>query len=98
VDLRESSSTFGKWVGVELSAENKKQMWIPEGFAHGFLVLSDKAEVLYKATNYWNPVSEKCILWSDTFLNINWPLASINPSMSVKDELGCSWDLADKYE
>ena len=74
VDIRKSSPTFGKWVGVNLSAENKRQLWIPEGFAHGFLVLSETAEFLYKTTNYYAPIYEKSILWSDNKINIAWPL------------------------
>lgn len=72
VDLRQSSLTFGKYVSYVLSAENKKQIWIPEGFAHGFLTLSDSAEVLYKATNFYNPEYERCISWNDSFINIAW--------------------------
>jgi dTDP-4-dehydrorhamnose 3,5-epimerase len=70
VDLRQSSPTFGKWVGVELSAENKKQMCIPEGFIHGFFVLSEEVEFLYKTTDYWHAASEQCLLWNDLILNI----------------------------
>ena len=73
VDIRESSSTFGKWVGVILSEENKRQLWIPEGFAHGFLTLSDTAEFAYKATNYYSPENEAAIIWNDNFINIEWP-------------------------
>lgn len=73
VDIRKSSPTFGKWVGVNLSAENKRQLWIPEGFAHGFLVLSDTAEFVYKTTNYYHPKSERSIHWKDSELNISWP-------------------------
>ena len=72
VDIRKSSSTFGKWVGVILSAENKKQLWVSEGFAHGFFVLSDSADVLYKATNYYAPQYERCIIWNDASLAIDW--------------------------
>jgi dTDP-4-dehydrorhamnose 3,5-epimerase len=84
VDVRQSSSTFGKWVGINLSAENKKQLWIPEGFAHGFLVLSDTAEVLYKATNYWQKEAERGIIWDDSTINIEWPLIE-KPILSSKD-------------
>lgn len=73
VDIRKNSPTFGKWVGVNLSAENKRQLWIPEGFAHGFLVLSETAEFLYKTTNFYHPESDRGILWSDKTLNIQWP-------------------------
>lgn len=74
VDLRRSSETFGKWVGVELTAENKRQLWIPEGFAHGFLVLSTSADFLYKTTDYYAPEHERCIHWSDKHLAIDWPV------------------------
>lgn len=73
VDIRKSSPTFGKWVGVNLSAENKRQLWIPEGFAHGFLVLSETAEFVYKTTNYYHPESDRGIIWNDSFINIQWP-------------------------
>ncbi|CDH00881.1 dTDP-4-dehydrorhamnose 3,5-epimerase [Xenorhabdus bovienii] len=74
VDIRKNSSSYGKWIGVKLSSENKRQLWIPEGFAHGFLVLSDIAEFSYKATNYYHPSSEDGIIWNDKDININWPL------------------------
>ncbi|HCJ9453886.1 TPA: dTDP-4-dehydrorhamnose 3,5-epimerase [Escherichia coli] len=73
VDIRKNSPTFGKWVGVNLSAENKQQLWIPEGFAHGFLVLSETAEFVYKTTNYYNISSEKSYIWNDKIINISWP-------------------------
>jgi len=85
VDLRKSSLTFGEWVGVFLSAENKRQLWIPEGFAHGFLVVSEEADVLYKTTDYYSPTDEQAILWSDSELNIPWPLEGIAPLVSDKD-------------
>lgn len=84
VDIRRSSSTFGQWVGVELSAENKKQLWIPEGFAHGFVALTDYAEVFYKTNEYWHKESEGSIRWDDPTLNIQWPL-DVNPCISEKD-------------
>ncbi|MEJ2793818.1 dTDP-4-dehydrorhamnose 3,5-epimerase [Iodobacter sp. LRB] len=87
VDIRKSSLTFGKWVGVTLSAENKRQLWIPEGFAHGFVVVSDVAEFLYKTTDYWFPEFERSILWCDEYLNIEWPKVD-NLQLSKKDELG----------
>jgi len=87
VDLRAQSSTFGKWVGEVVSADNFKQIWIPEGFAHGFLVLSETAELLYKTTNFWAPEHERCLAWNDTTLNINWPLDG-NPLLSTKDQKG----------
>ncbi|ECW8873503.1 dTDP-4-dehydrorhamnose 3,5-epimerase [Salmonella enterica subsp. arizonae] len=75
VDIRKDSETFGKWVGVNLSADNKKQLWIPEGFAHGFYVLSETAELLYKTTNYYNLLSDRGIIWNDRSININWPIS-----------------------
>ena len=90
VDIRKSSSTFGSWVGVELSEENNRQMWIPEGFAHGFLVLSDSADFLYKTTDYYAPEYECCIAWNDPAIGIDWPLATMQPSLSAKDLLGKS--------
>ncbi|WOB82034.1 dTDP-4-dehydrorhamnose 3,5-epimerase [Providencia sp. PROV114] len=91
VDIRENSPTFGKWVGVNLSAENKRQLWIPEGFAHGFLVLSETAEFNYKTTNYYNPNSEKCIKWNDDNLNINWLVQNV--IISEKDRNGTHFNL-----
>ncbi len=93
VDLRKTSKTFGRWFGIELSAENKKQLWVPEGFAHGFLVLSDHAEFLYKVNRYYDPADEICILWSDQDLNINWNI-NFKPSLSQKDQLGISFKQA----
>lgn len=87
VDIRKSSPTFGKWVGVNLSAENKRQLWIPEGFAHGFLVLSDLAEVLYKTNQYYAPSHEKNIIWNDLLLNIKWPSTALI-TLSDKDANG----------
>lgn len=84
VDLRKSSCTFGKWVGVHLSAENKRQLWIPEGFAHGFVVLSETAEFLYKTTDYYSPEYERSLLWNDLALGINWPL-NAPPKLAAKD-------------
>lgn len=83
VDIRKESPTFGQWVGEILSAENKKQLWIPEGFAHGFLTLSETAEFLYKATNFYAPEYERCILWNDPQLNVSWQCES--PDLSNKD-------------
>jgi len=86
VDVRKGSKHYGEWVGVNLSAENKKQLWIPEGFAHGFYVLSDTAEFVYKTTNYYSPEHERSILWSDTDLNIEWPILNgCQPVVSTKD-------------
>ncbi len=87
VDLRKNSKTFGQWVGEILSAENKRQLWVPEGFAHGFVVLSDTAEFLYKTTDYYAPAHERCILWNDATLAIQWP-AGIQPILSAKDAQG----------
>lgn len=87
VDARKSSPTFGQWVGCVLSAENKRIFWVPEGFAHGFLVLSDRAEFLYKTTNYYYPQYEKTILWNDADLGIDWPLET-PPILSPKDQAG----------
>lgn len=84
VDLRRSSPTFGRWVGERLSADNKKQMWVPPGFAHGFVVLSETAEFLYKTTDYWYPEHERSLLWSDPALGIDWQLAAA-PLLAAKD-------------
>lgn len=89
VDIRKSSSTFGQWIGVYLSAENKRQLWVPEGFAHGFLVTSDSAEFVYKCTDYYNPEHEHTILWNDPTLMIDWPMEENNaPILSEKDKNG----------
>ena len=85
VDLRKNSPSFGRWVGVVLSAANKRQLWIPEGFAHGFLVTSDNAEFLYKTTDYWAPEFERSILWNDPAIGIDWPLDG-EPLLSGKDK------------
>ncbi|MES2298907.1 MAG: dTDP-4-dehydrorhamnose 3,5-epimerase [Pseudomonadota bacterium] len=87
VDIRKSSPTFGRWVGVELSGENKRQLWIPPGFAHGFVVTSDSAQFLYKTTDYWAPEYERAILWNDPEVGVAWPLAG-EPLMSGKDLQG----------
>lgn len=96
VDLRRSSPTFGKWVGAILSAENKKQLWVPEGFGHGFLVLSDAAEFLYKTTDYYAPQHERCIIWNDPTLAIDWPLDG-EPVLSGKDQQGAAFLQADTF-
>lgn len=91
VDIRKGSSTFGKWVGVELSQENHRQLWVPPGFAHGFVVLSEKADFLYKTTNYYAPAHERCIAWNDPAIGIHWPLALHGidqPVLSAKDLQG----------
>jgi dTDP-4-dehydrorhamnose 3,5-epimerase len=88
VDVRPESPTYGKWVGEILSAQNQRQMWVPPGLAHGFLVLSENAEFLYKTTEYYAPEFERCIAWNDKKLNIDWPLSGATPSLSAKDALG----------
>jgi dTDP-4-dehydrorhamnose 3,5-epimerase len=88
VDVRKSSPTFGKWVGVELSGENHWQFWVPQGFAHGFVVLSETADFLYKTTDYYAPQFEHCIRWDDPALGIEWPLGDIEPQVSGKDAAG----------
>jgi len=97
VDLRKSSSTFGQWVGCELSAENKRQFWIPAGFAHGFLALCDRTEVLYKTTDYYAPSHERCLLWNDPDLAIPWQLDA-EPVVSEKDQAGQPLKKADTFE
>ncbi|WP_211472307.1 dTDP-4-dehydrorhamnose 3,5-epimerase [Collimonas humicola] len=87
VDIRKHSPTFGQWVGLMLSAENKRQLWIPEGFAHGFVVTSDSAEFLYKTTDYWAPEFERSILWNDPAIGIEWPIDG-SPLLSAKDQVG----------
>lgn len=93
VDIRKSSPTFGKWVGIELTEDNHKQFWVPPGFAHGFLVISDSADFLYKTTDYYAPEHERCIAWNDLNINIQWPLVKNGisaPKMSEKDSNGSS--------
>ncbi len=97
VDLRQSSKTFGHWMGLELSARNKKQLWIPAGFAHGSLAISNQAEFLYKTTDYYDPLSEQSILWSDSTLAINWPKLEIKYLIAKKDQDGLSWSEAPKF-
>lgn len=96
VDLRKSSPTFGKWVGQVLSAENKKQMWVPEGFAHGFVVISESAEFLYKTTDFYAPEYERCLVWNDPALTIDWPISDA-PSVSVKDDRGMRFEDAEYF-
>lgn len=96
VDIRKYSATFGQWVGAVLSAENKRQLWIPEGFAHGFLTLSDTAQFVYKATNYYAPQSERCIIWNDPQINIEWPEAG-QVQLSAKDQNGLLLSGAETY-
>ena len=96
VDLRRSSPSFGKWVGATLSAENKRMVWVPEGFAHAFLVTSAVAEVLYKTTDYWAPELERTLAWDDPSVAINWPLSE-TPALSKKDTAGASLADAETY-
>jgi dTDP-4-dehydrorhamnose 3,5-epimerase len=96
VDLRRSSATFGQSMQINLSAENHLQLWVPPGFAHGFLVLSEVAEVVYKTTDYWNPVSERCIQWNDPDLAIDWQLEGA-PILSKKDQLGIPFSQAEVF-
>jgi len=97
VDLRRSSRNFGKWVGVELSADNKRQLWIPPGFAHGFAVTSESAEFLYKTTDYWHPEYERSILWSDSFLDIKWPITG-DFNIAPKDASGVKFRDCEYFE
>lgn len=98
VDLRQSSSTFGQWFGLELSAQNNKQLWVPAGFAHGFYVTSETAEFVYKCTDYYHPQSEISIKWDDPSLGIDWPLVNgVPPSLSAKDVVGESFLNAPKF-
>ncbi|MFT7558371.1 MAG: dTDP-4-dehydrorhamnose 3,5-epimerase [Flavobacteriales bacterium] len=93
VDMRQSSATFGQWVGVELSAQNKRQLWVPEGFAHGFYVTSESAEFVYKCTNYYTPEHERLLNWNEPKVAIEWPLVvGQEPLLSAKDCDGKSWD------
>jgi len=96
VDIRKSSPTYGRWVGDILSAENKKELWIPEGFAHGFYVLSDAAEFFYKATDYWAPEHERFIAWNDPAIGISWPFDG-NPTLSAKDQHALPLAMAETF-
>jgi dTDP-4-dehydrorhamnose 3,5-epimerase len=98
VDLRRDSPTFGRWVGERLSAENRRQLWIPEGFAHGFLVLSPEAEFLYKATDTYHPEAERCIRWDDPTLAIAWPDLGVAPTVSPKDAAGLPLSAAPRFD
>jgi len=97
VDLRRSSPTFGRWVGETISAENRRMMWVPEGFAHGFLVLSDRAEFLYKTTDYYAPMHERTLLWNDPALGVAWPLTG-EPVLKPKDAAGTPLAQAETFE
>ncbi len=96
VDLRRSSPTFGRWEGVEITEENKRMLWIPPGYAHGFLVLSEYADFLYKTTDFYAPEHERCLLWNDPQIGIDWPMAG-EPILSAKDKLGSTLAEADVY-
>jgi dTDP-4-dehydrorhamnose 3,5-epimerase len=99
VDLRRSSPTFGAWVGRALSAENHEMLWVPPGFAHGFYVLSDWAEVLYKATDFYAPQYERCLIWNDPTVGVNWPLLEGQPPLlSTKDAQGRTWQEQDFFD
>lgn len=98
VDLRQSSPTFGRSWGVDLSAENHHIFWVPPGFAHGFLVLSDEAEFVYKCTDYYCPNDEHCLIWNDSTANVQWPITGITPILSAKDEKGLPFDQCEKFK
>lgn len=97
VDLRRQSSTFGQWVGVLLSAENKRQLWVPPGFGHGFLVLKEGTEFLYKTTDYYAPQHERCVRWDDPAIGIEWPIVG-SPVLSAKDKVGADLSNAEVFE
>ncbi len=98
VDIRKSSPTFGRWVGDELSETNNRQLWIPPGFAHGFIVLSETADFLYKTTDYYSTAAERCIAWNDATIGIDWPTAGGEPNLSAKDRMGAAFSDADVFE
>ena len=97
VDMRKSSPNFGKWVGVELSEDNHRQLWVPAGFAHGFVVLSESADFLYKTTDYYAPAHERCLKWDDPTVAVEWPLDGINPLLSAKDQQGLALADCDSF-
>jgi len=98
VDIRQDSPSYGKWTGVELSSQNRKQVWIPGKLAHGFLVLSETAEFIYKTTDYYHPQSEACLVWNDPTVDVKWPLPEgIKPNMNTKDAIGHLWCSAPKF-
>ncbi|WP_071870854.1 dTDP-4-dehydrorhamnose 3,5-epimerase [Atopomonas hussainii] len=97
VDVRRSSPRFGQWVGVELTGDNHRQLWVPAGFAHGFVVLSESADFLYKTTDYYAPEHERAIRWDDPALAIEWPLDGITPQLSGKDQAACTLAAAEVY-
>lgn len=98
VDIRRSSPTFGKWVGAELSETNNRQLWIPPGFAHGFLVLSETADFLYKTTDYYATAAERCIAWNDPSIGVEWPQLGTAPKLSDKDQMGAALNLAEVFD
>ena len=98
VDLRRSSPSFGKWVGATLTEENQSQLWIPPGFAHGFLALTDNTTVQYKVTDYWNPEHERTLIWNDPKVNIEWPLVNNSPLLSEKDAGGLPFSELECFE
>jgi dTDP-4-dehydrorhamnose 3,5-epimerase len=98
VDLRRSSPTFGQWVGAELSGENFRQLWIPPGFAHGFLVLSETADFLYKTTDYYAPEHERSLLWNDATVGVDWPLDRIEPKLAAKDLAGLVLSASETFD
>ncbi len=97
VDIRKSSARFGQWVAVELSEDNQRQLWVPPGFAHGFVVFSETAEFLYKTTDYYAPAHERCIIWNDAQLSIDWQLNGLEPQLSAKDQQGKAFAEADVF-
>lgn len=97
VDIRKSSANFGQWVAVELSEDNQRQLWVPPGFAHGFVVFSETAEFLYKTTDYYAPAHERCIIWNDAQLSIDWQLNGLEPQLSAKDQQGKAFAEADVF-
>ena len=96
VDMRKTSPTFGQWVGIELSEDNHRQFWIPPGFAHGFVVLSDSADFLYKTTDYYAPAHERCLIWNDPSVGIEWPI-NFTPTLSSKDNVGLTLSAAEAF-
>ena len=94
VDIRKASPNFGRWVGIELTEENHRQLWVPPGFAHGFLVTTDSADFLYKSTDYYAPEFERCIAWDDPKIGVRWPLEGVEPQLSIKDRAGVLLDRA----
>jgi len=97
VDIRQSSKTFGRWVGVELTEDNHKQLWVPPGFAHGFFVLSETADFLYKTTDYYAPAYERCISWNDAEIGVQWPQIAVAPKLSGKDAAGVALMAAEVF-